>query len=113
MVIDEHFGGLALEGEGERCAPLFDDPNIQVMVMGSHGIMVVGNTVAEAFNRLYYFEKAAENYIRALQTGQPLRVIPDETARKLADSLDEYYADYKHFDRLKAILDKEGSDYAS
>ena len=81
--------------------------------MGHHGIMVVGNTVAEAFNRLYYFEKAAQNFILALQTGKPLRIMADEIARKVADGLDEYYVDYKHFDRLKEILDREGSDYAS
>ena len=113
VVIDDNFGGLAFESEGERCAALFNDPKTQVMVMGNHGIMVVGNTVAEAFNRLYYFEKAAQNYILALQTGRPLRIMADEIARKVADGLDTYYADYKHFSRLKEILDKEGSDYAS
>lgn len=114
VVIDENFGGLAFESEGERCAKLFTDPKTQVMVMGNHGIMVVGNTVGEAFNRLYYFEKAAKNYILALQTGKPLRVMSDEIARKVADGLDEYYdSGYKHFDRLKEILDREGSDYAS
>ncbi|MGB1311590.1 MAG: class II aldolase and adducin N-terminal domain-containing protein [Leucothrix sp.] len=112
VVVDESFGGLAFESEGERCAALFNDPKTQIMVMGNHGIMVIGRTVSEAFNRLYYFERAAENYIRALQTGQPLRIMPDEIARKVADGLDEYYGDYKHFDRLKEILDKEGSDYA-
>ena len=35
------------------------------------GVMVTGATVAETFNRLYYFERAAETYIRALQTGTP------------------------------------------
>ena len=113
VVIDDNFGGLAFESEGERCAALFNDPKTQVMVMGNHDIMVVGNTVAEAFNRLYYFEKAAQNYILALQTGRPLRIMADEIARKVADGLDTYYADYKHFSRLKEILDKEGSDYAS
>ncbi len=114
VVIDENFGGLAFESEGERCATLFTDPKTQVMVMGNHGIMVVGNTVSEAFNRLYYFEKAAKNYILALQTGKPLRVMPDEIARKVANGLDDYYdSGYRHFERLKDILDKEGSDYAS
>jgi len=48
--------------------------------------MVVGETVSEAWNTLYYFERAAETYILALQTGRPLRMI---------------------------ILDAEGSDYAN
>lgn len=36
--------------------------------------------IAETFNRLYYFERAAETYIRALQAGRPLRVLPDAVA---------------------------------
>jgi ribulose-5-phosphate 4-epimerase/fuculose-1-phosphate aldolase len=113
-VIDEQFGGLAFEDEGERCARLFDDPKKTVMIMGNHGVMVIGQTVAETFNRLYYFERAAETYVRALQTGRPLRVLSDEVARKTAEELDDYpgQAD-RHLAELKAILDGEGSDYAA
>ena len=68
-VIDEEFGGLAFENEGERCASMLGDPKKKVMIMGNHGVLVMGDTVAETFNRLYYFERAAETYIRALQTG--------------------------------------------
>jgi len=114
VVIDEHYGGLAFEEEGERCAHLFDDPKKKVMVMGNHGVMVIGQTVAETFNRLYYFERAAETYIRALQTGQPLRVLPDEIAEKTARELETYpEQDARHLAELKAILDSEGSDYAT
>ena len=52
------------------------------MIMGNHGVMVLGDTVADTFNRLYYFERAAETYIRALQTGQPLRVLPTRSRRR-------------------------------
>ena len=81
-VIDDGYGGLAFEEEGERCAALLSDPKKKVMIMGNHGIMIIVATVAETFNRLYYFERAAETYIRALQTGQPLRVLPDDVAEK-------------------------------
>ena len=114
LVIDEQYGGLAFEAEGERCAALFSDPARKVMIMGSHGIMVIGATVAETFNRLYYFERAAETYIRALQTGQPLRVMPDDIAEKTARELEDYpEQDTRHLAELKAILDEEGSTYAS
>lgn len=114
IVIDEHYGGLAFEEEGERCARLFDDPAKKVMVMGNHGVMVIGDTVGETFNRLYYFERACETYIRALQTGQPLRILPDDIAEKTARELDGYpEQDARHLDELKSILDDEGSDYAS
>ena len=111
-VVDEHYGGLAFEEEGERCAGLFKDPKNTVMIMGNHGVMVIGNTIAETFNRLYYFERAAETYIRALQTGQPLRILSDEIAEKTAQEIEDYPEQAtRHLSELKAILDDEGSDY--
>ena len=75
--------------------------------------MVIGSTIAETFNRLYYFERAVGNYVQALQTGMPLRVLADEVAEKTAQQLEAYLEqDEKHFSQLKSILDREGSDYA-
>lgn len=113
-VVDGSFGGMAFEEEGTRCAGLLSDPNIMVMVMGNHGVMVVGQTVAEAFHRLYYFERAAETYIRALQTGQPLRVLSDAVAERTARDWEEYHGFAEaHLREMRAILDEEGSNYAS
>jgi len=113
-VIDNEFGGLAFEGEGTRCAKMLVDPSKKVMIMGNHGVLIIGDSVADTFNRMYYFERAAETYIRALQTGLPLRVLSDEVAEKTARELEEYpdQSD-RHLAELKAILDGEGSDYAS
>ncbi len=113
-VIDEQFGGLAFEEEGERCATLLSDPKIQVMIMGNHGVLVIGKSVADAFNRLYYFERAAETYIRALQTGRPLRILSHEIAEKTARELADYPGQgERHLAQLKAILDEEGDNYAT
>lgn len=114
QVVDDNYGGLALEEEGERCAKLFDDPKKKVMIMGNHGIMVIGDTVAETFNRMYFFERACEVYINALQTGQPLRILPDEIAAKTAQEIEDYPdPDIRHLAELKSLLDEEGSDYAA
>ena len=112
-VIDESYGGLALEEEGERCAQLLQDPKKTVMIMGNHGIMIIGKSVAETFNRMYYFERAAETYIRALQTGQKLRILSDIIAEKTAAEVDQYPEQSdKHLSELKEILDSEHSDYS-
>lgn len=113
-VVDDGYGGLAFEEEGDRCARLLTDPKKKVMIMGNHGVLIIGDSVADTFNRLYYFERAAETYIRALQTGQPLRVLPDDIAEKTAQEL-EAYPDQgdRHLSELKAILDAEGSNYAT
>jgi len=113
VVVDNHFGGMAFEEEGTRCAKALSDPKKKTLVLGNHGVLVIGTTVAETFNRLYYFERAAETYIRALQTQQPLRVLSDEIAEKTAGEWEGYGDfDVRHLAELKAILDEEGSDYA-
>ncbi|NIZ62784.1 hypothetical protein DL239_17585 [Sedimentitalea sp. CY04] len=113
-VVDEEYGGLAFENEGKRCAGLLTDPKVKVMIMGNHGILVIGDTVADTFNRLYYFERAAETYIRALQTGQELRVLSDEIAEKTAQELEDYpNQSERHLSELKAILDSEIDPYAN
>ncbi len=114
VVVDDHYGGMAFEEEGARCATLLADPKITTMVMGNHGVLVIGRTVAETFNRLYYFERSAETYIRALQTGRPLRVLPDAIAEKTAREWEAYpgFAD-AHLAELRAILDAEDPGYAN
>jgi ribulose-5-phosphate 4-epimerase/fuculose-1-phosphate aldolase len=113
-VVDTGYGGMALGEEAERCAAMLADPRMIAMVMGNHGVLVIGRSVAEAFNRLYYFERAAETYIRALQTGRPLRILADAVAEKTAQEWEDYpaFADL-HLREIKAILTDEGSDFAA
>ncbi len=113
-IVDDGYGGMAFEAEGARCAALLADPAIIAMVMGNHGVLILGRTVAETFNRLYYFERAAETYIRALQTGRPLRVLPEAIAEKTAQEWQDYpaFADH-HLAEIKAILTAESPDFAS
>ena len=111
-VVDAHYGGRAFEAEGARCARLLASPRMRTLVMGSHGVLVIGETVAETFTRLYYFERAAETYIRALQTGQPLRVLSDEIAEKTAREWEEYPDLATAFlSEIKAMLDEDGANY--
>ncbi|MEM1045381.1 MAG: class II aldolase and adducin N-terminal domain-containing protein [Pseudomonadota bacterium] len=112
VVIDEQYGGLAFEEEGERCSQLFADPRRKVMIMGNHGVLVIGDSVADAFNRLFYFERAAETLVTAYMTGRPLRVLSDEIAEKTASELDAYpESAIKHFADCKEILDRDEPDY--
>lgn len=113
QIVDESYGGMAFESEGERCSRLLSDPKVRTMIMGNHGVLIVGDTVADTFNRLYYFERAAETYIRALQTGQPLRLMSDEVAEKTAREWEDYPSTANHFlSEIKAMLDAESADYA-
>src|SRR5262245_10859941 len=113
-VVDGQYGGLAFEEEGERCAQFFSDPKVKVMIMGNHGVLVIGKSVADTFNRLYYFERACESYIKALWTGRPLRVLSNAIAEKTAREIDDYPGQAeRHLAELKAILDEEEPAYRS
>lgn len=112
-VVDDGYGGMAFDEEGARCAALLSDPKIIAMVMGNHGVLIIGASVADAFNRLYYFERAAGTYIRALQTGRPLRLLPEAIAEKTAQEWEAYPGFAKaHLSELRAILDAEDPGYA-
>ena len=111
-VIDEGYGGMAFDKEGERCATLLTNPEKKVLIMGNHGVLIIGDNVADTFNRLYYFERAAETYIKALWTGKKLRVLSDEIAEKTARQWDNYPEfSQRYFEELKAILDEEEPSY--
>ena len=113
-VVDASYGGLAFEEEGERCARLLADPRHKVMIMGNHGVLVIGDSVADTFNRMFDFERAAETYIKALWTGRPLRVLSDAIAAKVADEADDYPGQAeRHLSELKAILDEQEPSYRS
>jgi len=115
--IDEAYGGLSLEDEGERIARLLNDVEKTVLIMGNHGVSIIGNSVADAFRKLYYFERAAGTYIEALQTGRALKYLPDEVARKVPlEMVNRLQRDRKHdlfLAQIKAILDERSSDYAT
>ena len=112
IAYDTQYGGLALDEEAERACHALKDASKQVLVMGNHGIMVIGATVAEAFNRMYYFERACEIYIKALWTNQELNIIDDATAAQVAQENEEFgiMAD-KHLDSIKLLLDRSEPDY--
>ena len=112
VAIDTEFGGLALGDEAERACSKLTDPKIKVLIMGNHGVMVLGRSVADAFNRLYYFERAAETLITAYSTGRKLHVLSDEIAEKTAQEIEDYDGQTDHhFNDLKEILDIQEPDY--
>ncbi|RMH50933.1 MAG: hypothetical protein D6686_05120 [Alphaproteobacteria bacterium] len=112
VAVDVDYGGLAFEAEAERVCALLADPAKKVLVMGNHGVMVVGDGVADTLNRLIYFERACEVYLRALSTGRPLRILPDAVAEKTAREAEAYPGGGAPLlASIHRILIREGSDY--
>jgi len=111
--VDLGFDGMGLGGEAERLTTTLGDK--RVLLMGNHGVMVVGPTVARAFDDLYYFERACETYLVALATGKALNVVPAAIAEKTARQWDDYIERVRladaHLRELREILDREEPDY--
>jgi ribulose-5-phosphate 4-epimerase/fuculose-1-phosphate aldolase len=101
---DLAFGGIAdAAEEGERIADVLGDKS--VLVMGNHGVTIIGETVADAFEDLYFFEKAAQTLILAKSSGDPLAVLSDAVAQNTADGWRNYSGmAARHFDYLTAQL---------
>ena len=105
------FGGLGFEEESIKMANALG--NKQHLLLANHGIITTGETIAEGFNYLYYFEKAAETYLTALSTNKELNIVSDEIAEKTAQETADYPINLAqlHLDQIKKILDKEEPDY--
>ncbi len=111
IATDLEFGGIADdEDEGKRIASVLG--NHSILMMGNHGVSVVGETVAEAFEHLYYLERSAKTMMLAYSTGQPLSILSDELAEKTALGWEQYSdTAFAHFEHLKTMLDKTDSSY--
>ena len=78
VAFDDTYNGLALDDtEGRRIASQLNGHD--VMFMASHGVTVVGRSVAWAFDDLYYLERACMHQVLAVQAagGRALRRVPD------------------------------------
>jgi ribulose-5-phosphate 4-epimerase/fuculose-1-phosphate aldolase len=109
--IDLEFGGIADEAEeGARLAQALGD--YPILMMGNHGVTVTAPTVAQAFEELYFLERASKTLMLAYASGQPLNVLSDEVARKTAEGWRLYDGmAFAHFEHLKSKLDVQDSSY--
>ncbi|MBW0002069.1 MAG: class II aldolase/adducin family protein, partial [Hyphomicrobiales bacterium] len=87
------FSTGALNGFSRTCYPRLslcpharDDGSRRLRCVGfhagqNHGVLVAGNTVAEAFDDLYYLERSCRTMMLAYSTGQKLNVMPPRRPR--------------------------------
>ncbi|MDD9910672.1 MAG: aldolase [Ahrensia sp.] len=105
---EEEFGGIALtQEEGERIArEAKANAHIDTMFLANHGVVCSGPTVAQAFDDLYYLERAARQQVLAQSTGQELAIIPEDTVKHTAEQFRKDFAVYagKHFEALKRLV---------
>ncbi|GBR38663.1 class II aldolase and adducin N-terminal domain-containing protein [Gluconobacter kondonii] len=112
VAIDTQYGGMAdSEAEGARLASLLKDKTR--LMMGNHGVLIVAETVGEAYDDMYTIERACQILVTAYSTGRELSVLSDDVAERTAQDW-EKIRDFsiRHFEEMKLILDREEPDYA-
>jgi ribulose-5-phosphate 4-epimerase/fuculose-1-phosphate aldolase len=113
VAYDDDYNGLALdEAEGDRmCGHV---ANADVLFLGNHGVIVTGETLATAFDDLYYLERACMLQVLAMGTGRRLRTVADDiaakTGRQMAEDSDQARL---HFDAIKRMLDRDEPGWRS
>lgn len=114
IAYDRDYAGMALDpDEGERVAALLQSGR-DILFLGNHGVIVVGPSIAEAFDDLYYLERAAKLQILALSTGRELSLVDDQTAAAVRDQWMSYpQGSELHFRAIREALDAAGDDYTS
>nr|MBA3479293.1 class II aldolase/adducin family protein [Lautropia sp.] len=116
VAYDDHYAGTAdvLE-EGERLAALLGGKH--VMFMKNHGVLVTGDTVAQAYRRLYRLERVCRAQLLAMSTGQPLQLLSEDVIRRVQVA----HPDDRHpraererlfFEAMMRVLDREMPGYA-
>ena len=116
-MVDEQYNGLALDNaEGDRIAASLSQAGVDadVVFMRNHGVMVTGPTIAEAWDDLYYLERAAEAQRLAMSTGRPLKPVPPELARKTYEQMrkGDRESAHLHLESIKRILTREAPEFA-
>ncbi len=116
VAYDKEYTGLAYDpAEGERLAGVLGDRSI--LFMANHGVLVCGETVAKAYDRLYYLERACQVQLHAMWTGKRLKRVSDAVVEKTLTQFKtgNVYAGKPaaehHFDALKRMLDRRETDY--
>jgi ribulose-5-phosphate 4-epimerase/fuculose-1-phosphate aldolase len=112
---DTYLGTADFLEEGERLAGLIGDK--QVLFMKNHGVLVVGQTVAQAYRRLYKLERVCRAQVLAMGTGEEIEVLPDAVVAQVQappqnDRHSRAERERLYFAAMMRVLDRENPGYA-
>ncbi len=112
VAYDDEYNGLVLDNaEGDRIASRLGDAD--VLFLANHGVIVCGETVAWAFDDLYYLERACMAQVLAQGTGKLLKRLSHGIALATAKQIagDRQQSDL-HFAALKRLLDRDAPNWS-
>ena len=116
VAYDDTYSGTAdFVEEGERLARVIG--NNHVLFMKNHGVLVTGDTVAQAYRRLYRLERVCRAQVLAMSTGRPLEVLSDAIVAQVQsppvnDRHSRTERERLFFEAMMRILDRELPGYA-
>jgi ribulose-5-phosphate 4-epimerase/fuculose-1-phosphate aldolase len=112
---DTYMGTAAFIDEGARLARVIGDKH--VLFMKNHGVLVTGDTVAQAYRRLYKLERVCRAQVLAMSTGKPLETLSDDIVAQVQappknDRHPRAERERLFFEAMMRILDRELPGYA-
>lgn len=114
---DTYTGTADTLSEGERLATMLKE-DTHVLFMKNHGVLVVGDTIAQAYRRLYKLERVCRAQISAMSTGMPMALLADDVVRKVQQTpTDDRHSrserEQLYFDAMMRVLDRVNPGYSS
>jgi ribulose-5-phosphate 4-epimerase/fuculose-1-phosphate aldolase len=106
------YEGLALEMD-EQARLVNDLGEHKAMILRNHGLLTCGSSIAEAFDLMYYLERACQAQVAATAGGATIRTPPHEVAQKTARQFRNlpYKTQKTEWKALLRMLDKTDDSY--
>lgn len=110
IAYDFDYEVLAYEmDEGERLAGALGERDI--LIMGQHGLLTVGSRVCDAFDALYYMERAAQVQVLVRSMGAKTRSSPPHIVKAIASHDCYPYNAISHFESMHKLLADEKPNF--
>ena len=108
------YEGLALELD-EQARLVRDLGSHKAMILRNHGLLACGESIAEAFDLMYYLERACQTQVSAMGGDAKLRIVAPEVADKVARQFKSlpYKAKKTEWKAHLRMLDKTDASYKS
>lgn len=114
VAYDSDYSGLALD-EDTALRVVHTVGEAEVLFLGNHGVVTIAPSIDQAWDDLYFLERAAMTQVHAMSTGVPLRLLDDDVIAKSSGqaAYERFVLGYvqRHFAAGRRLLDNSGSDY--
>jgi len=106
------YEGVVLDAD-ERAHILRNLGERNVMILRNHGLLVCGDTIPDAFDQMYYLERACQIQLAAQASGQALIEASDAVAARVAAQFDRpgRPSKDKHWPPLLRMLERVNPAY--